>query len=219
MTHVETSGRTVEDAILRALEELGVAREDVDVEVLDPGARGMLGLGAREPRVRVTLRESPASVAHTLMARVLRLMGFAAAVRVREQDGMVAVQVTGDHLGALIGRRGATLDALQFLLGLMVARQTHVRARVLVDVEGYRERRRVVVEDLARRAAERVEREGREIALEPMEASDRRIVHTTLAETPAVMTFSRGEGPARHVVVAPKTEAASPDVAESDDGV
>ncbi len=219
MTHVETSGRTVEDAVLRALEELGVTREDVDVEVLDPGARGMLGLGARETRVRVTLRDSPASVAHTLMARLLRLMGFAGAVRVREQEGIVAVQVTGDHLGALIGRRGATLDALQFLLSLMVARQTHVRARVMVDVEGYRERRRVVVEDLARRAAERAEREGREIALEPMDASDRRIVHTTLAQAPAVMTFSRGEGPDRHVVVAPKTAGASADVPESGDGV
>lgn len=219
MTHVETSGRTVEEAVLQALEELGVAREDVDVEVLDPGARGMLGLGARETRVRVTVRDSPASVAHTLMARLLRLMGFAGAVRVREQDDMVAVQVTGDHLGALIGRRGATLDALQFLLGLMVARQTHVRTRVTVDVEGYRERRRVVVEDLARRAAERAEREGREIALEPMGASDRRIVHTMLAQTPSVVTFSRGEDPARHVVVAPKTAATSPDVSESDDGV
>jgi spoIIIJ-associated protein len=219
MTHVETSGRTVEDAVLRALEELGVTREDVDVEVLDPGARGMLGLGAREPRVRVTLRDNPASVAHTFMARLLRLMGFAGTVRVREQDGMVAVQVTGEHLGALIGRRGATLDALQFLLGLMVARQTHVRTRVMVDVEGYRERRRVIVEDLAHRAAERAEREGREIALEPMDAADRRIVHTTLSESPAVMTFSRGEGPARHVVVAPKTQVVAPDVSESDDGV
>ena len=219
MTHVETNGRSVEEAVLRALEELGVTREDVDVEVLDPGARGMLGLGARETRVRVTLRDNPASVAHTFMARLLRLMGFAGTVRVREQDGMVAVQVTGEHLGALIGRRGATLDAVQFLLGLMVARQTHVRTRVMVDVEGYRERRRVVVEDLAHRAEERAAREGREIALEPMDAVDRRIVHTTLALSSTVMTFSRGEGPARHVVVAPKTGAASPGVSESDDGV
>jgi spoIIIJ-associated protein len=217
MTRVETSGRTVEEAVGRALEELGVAREDVDVEVLDPGARGMLGLGARDSRVRVSLRDSPASVAHTLMARLLRLMGFAGTVRVREQEGMVAVQIAGEHLGALIGRRGATLDALQFLLGLMVARHTHVRARVVVDVEGYRERRRAVLEDMARRAAERAEREGREIVLEPMDASDRRIIHTTLATTPSVVTFSRGEGAERHVVVAPKTAEPSPDAPAGDD--
>lgn len=217
MTHVEVSGRTVEEAVGKALDELGVAREDVDVEVLDPGARGMLGLGARETRIRVTLRESAASVAHTVMARLLKLMGFAGTVRVREQDGGVAVQVTGEHLGALIGRRGATLDALQFLLGLMVGRQTHTRTRLAVDVEGYRERRHAVLEDLAHRAAERAEREGREIALEPMDAADRRIIHTTLAEIPNVVTFSRGEGAERHVVVAPKTGESSSNASEGDD--
>ncbi len=216
MTHVETSGRTVDEAIGRALEELGVTRDDVDVEVLDAGARGMLGLGARETRVRVTLRDNPAAVAHTLTARLLREMGFVASVHVREQDDAVAVQVSGENLGALIGRRGATLEALQFLLGLMVARQTRIRTRVVVDVEGYRERRRLALEDLARRSAERAVREDREIALEPMGAADRRIIHTTLAGTALVMTFSRGEGDARHVVVAPKPADFAPDASAGD---
>lgn len=217
MTQVEASGRTVEDALDRALAELGVARDDVDVEVLDPGGRGMLGLGAREARIRVTLRENPAAIAHTVMARLLRHMGFSGTVHVHEQDGVITVQVNGEHLAALIGRRGATLDALQLLLGLMVGRQAHASVRVAVDVEGYRERRRLALEELARRTAERVIREGREIMLEPMSAGERRIVHTTLADHAHVITFSRGEGGERAVVVAPRPAAAS-DTAAARDG-
>jgi len=212
MTRVETSGRTVEEAVDRALAELGVTRDDVEIEVLDPGGRGVLGLGAREARIRATLRESPATAAHTLMARLLREMGFSGSVHVREQEGVVHVQVRGEHLSPLIGRRGTTLDAVQLLLGLMVARRTRAGVRVAVDVEGYRERRRLVLEDLARRTAERAVREGREILLEPMEAAERRIVHTTLAQDARVMTFSRGEGSGRRVVVAPRpAERAVPD--------
>ncbi len=216
MTQVETSGRTVEEALDRALAELGVAQDDVDVEVLDPGGRGMLGLGAREARIRVTLRENPAAVAHTVMARLLRRMGFSGTVHVHEQDGVITVQVSGEHLSALIGRRGATLDALQFLLGLMVARQARASVRVTVDVEGYRERRRLALEELANRTAERVIREGHEMMLEPMGAGERRIVHTTLAGHARVITFSRGEGAERAVVVAPKPVEAASDAAARD---
>jgi len=210
MKQAEGSGRTVEEAVDRALTALGVTRDDVEVEVLDPGTRGMLGLGSRDARVRVTLRDNPAAVAHTVMARLLRQMGFDGTVRVREQDEMIAVQVTGERLGALIGRRGATLDAVQFLVSLMVARQTQAKVRVVVDIEGYRERRQQTLEELARRAADRVAREGREAVMDPMDASDRRIIHTTLAGHAQVTTFSRGEGAERRVVVAPKTVEAAP---------
>jgi len=217
MKQAEGSGRTVEEAVDRALTALGVARDDVEVEVLDPGTRGMLGLGSRDARVRVTLHDNPAAVAHTLMARLLRQMGFDGTVREREQDEVIAVQVTGEGLGALIGRRGATLDAVQFLVGLMVARQTQTKVRVVVDIEGYRERRRQVLEELARRSADRVAREGREVVMDPMDASDRRIIHTTLAGHAQVTTFSRGEGAARRVVVAPKTEGEAPGAGGRDD--
>lgn len=204
MRQAEGTGRSVEEATERALAELGVSREDAEVEVLDPGTRGMLGLGARAARVRVSLKVDPASVAHQLAARLLEAMGFDGTVRAHEQDGVVSVQVRGENLGVLIGRRGATLDAVELLLGLMVARQSRSRVKVVVDVEGYRERRRLWLEDLARRTAERVLREGREVMLEPMEASERRVVHTTLASHPGVFTSSRGEGTARRVVIAPK---------------
>jgi spoIIIJ-associated protein len=207
MRQVETTGRTVDEAIDRALGELGADRDDVEIEVVAAGSRGMLGLGAREAVVRVILKDRPAAVAHTLMVQMLRHMGFAGTVRVHEQNELIAVHVSGEHMGALIGRHGATLGALQFLLGLMVTRQTGAKVRVVVDVEGYRERRNLALEDLARRTAEQVVRSGREVVLDPMEAAERRIVHTTLADHPQVVTFSRGEGASRHVVVGLRTSA------------
>lgn len=204
MRRVEESGKTVDEAVERALNTLGASREDVTVEVLDPGARGMLGLGAREAHVRVTLVESPAAVAHHLAERMLRLMAFAASVYAREQDGIVSLEIRGQDLGALIGHRGSTLESLELLLGLMVARGTGTRTRIVVDVEGYRDRRRLSLEEMARRVADRVQRERREIPMAPMDPRDRRIVHTTLADHPQVMTFSRGEGEVRHVVIAPR---------------
>lgn len=202
---VEVTGRTVEEAVARALDELGVGRDDVEVEVIDPGSRGMLGLGAREARVRVAVKPSPAAVAHQLMARLLDHLGISGTVRAREQDGSVLVSVAGDQLGALIGRRGATLEAIQFLLGLMVSRKVRSPVRVTVDAGGYRERRIAALQEQARRAAEKAVREGREVALQPMPASERRIVHTALAGHPGVVTESRGEGEARRVVIIPRS--------------
>lgn len=204
---VEATGRTVEEAVARALEELGVERGDVEVEVLDPGTRGMLGLGARDARVRVAVKPSPAAVAHQMMARLMHYLGVAGTVKAREQDGGVMVTVDGERLGALIGRRGATLEAVQFLLGLMVSRRVRSPVRVTVDAGGYRERRVQALREQALRAAERAVREGREVVLDPMPASDRRVIHTALAGHPAVTTESRGEGEARRVVVVPRTAA------------
>lgn len=216
MKQVEASGKTVEEAVARVVAELGVDREDLDVEVLDPGARGMLGLGAREARIRVSLKGNPGALAHTLTARLLQEMGLPGTVRVHQQEDIISVQVSGEHLGALIGRGGATLDAVQLLVGLMVSRQARVKARVVVDVGGYRERRRLALEELARRTAERAARGG-EIELEPMDPAERRIVHTTLAEHPQVITFSRGEGADRRVVVAPRSGAAPAQTNTSDE--
>lgn len=204
MKAVEETGRTVDEAIDRALNTLGAAREDVSVEVLDPGTRGMLGLGARDAHVRVSLIASPAAVAHHIAERLLRLMGFPASIYAREQEGTVSVEIRGQDLGALIGHRGTTLEALELLLGVMVARSAGVRTRVIVDVEGYRDRRRLTLEELAHRMAGRALRERREIPLAPMDPRERRIVHTTLADHPQVTTLSRGEGESRHVVVIPR---------------
>jgi spoIIIJ-associated protein len=187
--------------------QLGASHEDVDVEVLDAGTRGMLGLGAREARVRVTLREGAAAAAHRLADRVLQLMGFATTVRAREAADTVTIEVHGQDLGALIGRRGGTLEAVELLLGAMVAKETGLRSRIILDVEGYWERRHTYLEKLARQTAERVQRDGRQIVLAPMPARERRVIHSLLADHPSVVTFSQGEGMDRRVVIAPRTTA------------
>jgi len=210
MKHAEGSGRTVEEATERALMQMGASPEDVDVAVLDAGTRGVLGLGARDARVRVTLREGAAAAAHRLADRLLQVMGFATTVRAREAGDTVTVEVHGQDLGALIGRRGGTLEAVELLLGAMVAKETGLRSRIIVDVEGYWERRSAYLEKLARQTAERVQRDGRQVLLVPMPARERRVIHSLLTDHPAVMTFSQGEGQERRVVVAPRAAGSHP---------
>ncbi|HXF81730.1 MAG TPA: RNA-binding cell elongation regulator Jag/EloR, partial [bacterium] len=167
MRPVEASGRSVEEAVDQALRQLGAAAEDVEVEVLDPGARGVLGLGTREARVRVTLKEGQAAAAHQLAERLVRAMGYRATVRARETPEAVLIELHGQDLGALIGRRGSTLEAIEVLLGAMVGKVSGQRQRVIVDVEGYWARRRDWLEKMAQQAAERVRRSGRPVQLPP----------------------------------------------------
>lgn len=206
MKQVEASGRSVEEAVDQALTELGAAAEDVEVEVLDPGARGMLGLGSRGARVRVTLKEGAASSAHFLAERLIKAMGFHATVRARETVDAVSVEIRGQDMGALIGRHGTTLESIELLLGLMVGRSTGTRTRVIVDIEGYWERRREWLEKMAQQAADRVRRNGRSVELPPMPSRERRVIHTVLADHPSVVTASSGEGVERRVTVAPRAD-------------
>jgi spoIIIJ-associated protein len=233
----EGSGRTVEEAIRQALRTLGARREDVDLMVLDEGNRGVLGLGAREARVKLTLlseegeeeaaasaEESfgqpetgePAAVARGVVATLVDAMGFRGTVQAREDAGVVQVTIAGAQLAPLIGRRGQTLEALELLANLIVARRLARRMPVIVDAERYRERRREALEALARRTATRVRRMGQPVALEPMSPSERRVIHTTLAVVPGVATHSEGEGPNRHVVITPQGPEGAVPFAEPD---
>lgn len=238
MKSAEGSGRTVEEAIRDALKILKVRREDVDLLVLDEGSRGVLGLGSRNARVRLTLlseiedeveitvrapAEAPAGpagegaqLAQSVTLSLIGAMGFRGSVRTREESGVVLVSVSGADLAPLIGRRGQTLEALDLLVNLIVAHRRGQRVPVVVDVERYRERRRESLQDLAYRFADRVRRAGRPAALKPMSAAERRIVHTTLAADPTVATHSEGEGAERHVVITPRVgpAAASPPPSE-----
>jgi spoIIIJ-associated protein len=230
----EGSGRTVEEAIRDALRTLGARREDVDLMVLDEGSRGVLGLGSRSARVRLTLlsemeeesgpplAEPPAparmtseeareltELARTITSSFIEAMGFSATVTAREEGAQIHVAVTGPDLAPLIGRRGQALEALDLLVNLMAAHRQGRRVPVVVDVERYHERRVEVLRDVARRFAERARRTGRPAALKPMSSADRRIVHTTLAEDGSVSTHSEGEEPDRHVVITPRKTTSS----------
>ena len=237
MRSAEGSGRTVEEAIRDALRTLGARREDVDLMVLDEGSRGVLGLGSRMARVRLSLLSemdegeegapepsraaslAPAlpeaeaaeliQLAQGVTTSLIEAMGFHAGASGREEAGQVHVSVTGPDLAPLIGRRGQTLDALDLLVNLIVAHRQGRRIPVIVDVERYRERRVETLEDMARRFAERVRRSGRPLALKPMSAAERRIIHTTLAGDGGVTTHSEGEDPDRRVVITPRGSGSS----------
>jgi len=207
----------VEEAIQSALEQLGVGREKVKVIVLKEGKHGILGLGAEEPRVRVELlvptlkeRDDMAEKAKEVLETLLTLMGVTASVvpqarpSVEGEEGAnapVTFDIKGDDLGILIGRRGQTLTCLQYLVRLIVAYQARTWVPIVIDVEGYKQRRYEALHALAWRMAERVKAREVPFTLEPMPAYERRIIHLALADHPDVTTQSTGVGEARRVVI------------------
>jgi len=222
MEGLEISGKTVEEAIQRALEQLGVCREEVEVTVVKRGRSGILGLGAEEARIRVrSLVKMPekendiVEVAKHALESLLTRLGVMASIvpqagPIVEGEEEVAAPVTleikGDDLGILIGRRGQTLASLQYIVRLIVGHQTKNWVPIVIDVEGYKQRRYEALRALAWRMAEQVKDKGTPLALEPMPAYERRIIHLALAEHPDVTTQSVGWGESRKVVILPKEQ-------------
>ena len=220
MESLEISAKTVEEAIQRALEQLGVSREEVEVTVVKEGKPGILGMGADEAVVRVKplmpmLRSDIAEAAQVVLERLLTLMGVAGSIvpqaqpfveEGQEANASVAFDIKGEDLGILIGRRGQALSCLQYIVRLMVGHQTKARAPIDIDVEGYKQRRYQTLQVLARNIAEQVKANGEPFTLEPMPAYERRIVHLALADQPDVTTESIGQGESRQVVILPKEQ-------------
>ena len=220
MKNLEVSAKTVEEATQKALERLGVSREEVEVTVVKEGRHGILGLGAEEARVRVRslvrvpgeesdIAEAAKEVLETLLARMGVVASVASQTKPPVEGGegassVITLDVTDDDLGILIGRRGQTLSSLQYIVRLIVAHQAKAWVPIVIDVEGYKQRRYGALQALARRMAEQVKVKGRPFALEPMPAYERRIIHITLADDPDVITESIGEGEARKVVIMSK---------------
>ena len=210
-TTTEVTGRSVEEAIEIALEQLGADRDQVEIDVISQGKGGILGFGAEPARIRVTLTSLPSNlpaVAKITVDNLLRSMKVAATATPRPQlegeEDTIELDIEGEDSGLLIGRRGETLRALQFTVNLIVGQTT--RARVILDVEGYRERRYSSLRALAARVAERVTSTGRPITLEPMAPNERRVVHMALANNPRVDTESTGVGESRKITVLPKRD-------------
>ena len=211
MESLETSAKTVEEAVALALEKLGASRDQVEVVVLKEGKPGFLGLGGEEATVRVLRRQSEEErqaaviLAKEVLERLLSLMKVSASIEEKEppEEGraLIFLEITGDDLGILIGRRGQTLSSLQYLLYLMVGHQLKAHVPVTIDVAGYRERRQEALKNLAWRIAERVMATGQPVPLEPMPASERRIIHLALQDYAGVITQSIGEGEDRKVTI------------------
>ncbi len=202
---IEASGKTVDEAIFNGLDLLGVEIDQVDIEILDEGSRGLFGLGGSRSRVRLTVREEPelAAKARDFVGGVLERIGMKATMDTQEEEGVLKLKLKGQELGVLIGRRGETLDALQYLTGLAVNKGGEYR-RIQLDIENYRSSREETLQRLARRLAGKVAKTGEKVVLEPMNPYERRVMHATLQDHPQVTTASEGEEPNRRVTILPK---------------
>jgi len=208
MRMVETTGRTVEEAVEASLEELGVSEKDVEIEILEEPNRGLFGiLGSKQARVRATIKKSAEEIAREFLNSIFEKMNMSVEIESEEKEGYLHLALSGANMGILIGRRGETLDALQYLVNLVVNKQLAgmgERSRIILDIEHYRSKREKTLTMLAEKISLRVKRTGSKVVLEPMNPHERRIIHTALQGDAEVQTYSEGVEPYRKVVVAPK---------------
>ncbi len=256
MTSIEQTGKTVEEATELALKALGVSEDEVDIEILDEGTRGFLGIGQSPAKVRVTLKpearlkettaepaqqptaregvetkavtvpqeeiaggeepEEPAGLpptdavllaaekAKNVLQHILDGIGNGARAEIKSTDEQVVLNIAGGDVGMLIGKHGQTINAIQYLVGVITNKQLQHKVRIIVDAEGYRSRREEALRNQALFLAKKVKESGQEAVLEALMASERRIIHLALANDPDVYTYSEGEEPNRRVVISPR---------------
>jgi len=202
---IERLAKTVEEATEEALKILNVTKDEVNITVLDEGSKGvLLGLGSRPAKVRVELKPDPVQAVKDFLREVTLAMGLSVNVETNKKDKHLNVNLTGENMGILIGKRGQTLDALQYITNLAVGRHGDLQMSVIIDTENYRHRRRDTLEGLARTIARKVRDKRQNVKLEPMTRFERHVIHTILQYDKHVRTFSEGNEPYRHVVIAPK---------------
>ncbi len=205
MRKVLSEGKTVEEAIEAGLKELGVPREQVRIRVLEEPARRFLGwFSRRQARVELEWLADPVDEARRFLLDVVRCIGVPVDLEVYETEDRLRFHLVGEHLGLYIGRRGETLDSLQYLVSLVANRYANQYLNVELDAGDYRQRREEALKNLAQRLAEKAVRTSRPVPLEPMSARERRVIHISLREHRDVYTESRGEGNRRHVVIYPR---------------
>lgn len=208
MKYVIKQSKTVEEAVKDALLELNATEKDVEIEVLEESSRGLFGLiGAKEAKVKVTLIHDPIEISNNLINKILESMGIEASNDIRREKDIVYIdinEVDPNNKGILIGKRGSTLDAVQYLVSLAVNKDSSDYIKVIIDVEGYRERREETLKKLATKMADKVMYSRRPVKLEPMNPYERRIIHSTLQNYKGVDTYSEGNEPYRRVVIQAK---------------
>ncbi|AZS18047.1 RNA-binding cell elongation regulator Jag/EloR [Paenibacillus lutimineralis] len=234
MNKIVTSGKTVEEAVRQGLAMLGTTEDQVAVNVLEQPSKGFLGLiGVKGAKVELTLLsnspavppkgdrsedrslesqkdlssntdQDPYQEAASFIKDVGENMGLQVDVEIVQKKDATVLNISGNDLGMIIGRRGQTLDALQYLANIIANRYSDSYIRIILDAENFRERRKKTLEDLAVRLAGRVVRTRKEVALEPMPPQERKVIHSKLQDHPEVKTFSKGEEPNRRVVIALK---------------
>ena len=205
MEFKEYQAKTVEDAITNACVDLGLTTDQLVYEVVEKGTSGFLGIGSKPAVIKAKKNESVQDITEEFLSQVLSAMDITAKINVdieeKEKENIVNVDIVGDDMGILIGKRGQTLDSLQYLVSLVINKESEKYNRVKLDTENYRERRKATLENLAKNIAMKVKRIKRPVALEPMNPYERRIIHSALQNDKFCTTKSEGEEPFRHVVV------------------
>ena len=227
MKFVEKIAKTVDDAVIEALLELMVTRDEVEIEIIEKGSKGFLGIGVKDARVKVTVKEveeksvfdeleiekpnisietqavDPAQKGKDFLADLLDKMEIDAEIEVHVMDEQIKMNVSGTKMGLLIGKRGENLDALQYLVNLVVNKNSEKYTRVILDTENYRQRREETLKKLAFRLAKKAAQTRQKVILEPMNPYDRRIIHSALQHSKTVKTYSEGKEPYRKIVITP----------------
>ena len=206
MEFIEISAKNVDDALPEASVKLGTTSDQIEYEIIDKGSAGFLGIGSKNAVIKARKKFSIEDSVREFLTKVFDAMQLEVEIliKVDEENKLIDVELKGDEMGILIGKRGQTLDSLQYLTNLAINKHSDQYYKVKVDTEDYRKRRRDTLENLAKNIAYKVKRTKRSVALEPMNPFERRIIHSALQNDRYVTTFSEGEEPYRHVVVALK---------------
>ena len=208
MDFIEISAKTVDDAVTEGLIKLGTTSDKIEYEVMEKGSAGFFGLGSKPAKIRIRKKSTVEDHVREFLNNVFRAMGMEVEILIRksEDEKNIDIELKGSDMGVLIGKRGQTLDSLQYLTNLAVGKQVNEYVKVKIDTEDYRKRRRETLENLAKNIAYQVKRTKRPVSLEPMNPFERRIIHSALQGDRYVNTHSEGDEPYRHVVVTLKRE-------------
>ncbi len=204
MQEIKKTAKTVDKAVEEALAELKVSKEDVEIEVVEQGSKGFLGFGSKDAVVIVKVKHNPEKIAKDFLREMFIAMGIIVNIETEIKDKHLYINLTGDDMGILIGKRGQTLDSIQYLVNLVVNKGNASYISITIDTENYRQRRKETLEALAYNLAKKVRQTGKKIVLEPMNPYERRIIHSSLQNNKYVTTYSEGEEPTRNVVIALK---------------
>lgn len=205
MKQTTATGQTVKEAVESALAQLQITEDRADISIVDEGRKGIFGIfGARPAVVKVSVIKDPIEEAEKFLLDVSEKMGAPVTINVEKNGKQVKFILSGEKIALLIGKRGQTLNSLQFLTQLVINRFSGQYLNVMVDAEHYRERRNDTLIQLAQRLAQKAVQTKKEVSLEPMPSYERKIIHTALVENKKIKTYSSGEDPHRHIVIAPK---------------
>jgi spoIIIJ-associated protein len=201
---VTATGQTVEAAVESALAQLNTTKDRADVDIIDEGKKGIFGIfGSRPAVVKVTVILDPVEEAKKFLEQVSEQMGAPAEIEIRRDGKQVTFVMTGEKIALLIGKRGQTLNSLQYLTQLVINRSSNQYLTVILDAEDYRNRRSETLIQLAHRLAGKAVKTGKDVALEPMPSYERKVIHSALADNKRVKTFSDGSEPHRFIVITP----------------